>query len=115
SVEIDQLLYPSAGVVEHAQQDGISATGGCTQIGLCQDLGEEFLGEVSDALARMSPQRNGEDLLALQQPVRHFGLHIAEERVQSREAMVLRANRDMPVVAQVIQERLDQGRIDVGE
>ena len=114
-VEVDQLLYPSAGVVEHAQQDGISATGGRTQIGLGEDLREEFLGEVANASARMSPQRNGEDLLALQQALGHFRLHIAEERVQSREAMVLRADRGMPVVAKVIEERLHQGCIDVGE
>src|SRR5271157_3942614 len=63
----------------------------------------------------MSPERNGEDLLALQQALRHLRLHIAEERVQSREAMVLGADRDMPVVAQVIQERLDQACVDVLE
>ena len=61
----------------------------------------------------MSPQRNGQDLLALQQPLRHFRLHVAEERVQGREAVVLGTDRRLPIRSQMIEKCLYQRRIDL--
>jgi hypothetical protein len=62
------------------------------QIWLREDLREVLFGEIPDDRARMPPQRDGQDPLALQQVLRYFGLHIAEERVLSGETMVLRGN-----------------------
>src|SRR5437867_7725340 len=42
SVEVDQLLHPSAGVVEYAQQACISAARTRMRIGLGEDLREYF-------------------------------------------------------------------------
>ncbi len=59
----------------------------------------------------MSPQRNGQDSPALQQVLRHFGLHVAEERMQSGEAVVLRGDRDMPNLRQIIEEHLHKASV----
>jgi hypothetical protein len=80
---------------------------------LSEKLCKVFPGEVTDAGARLSPQRNGEDLLALQQLLGYFRLYVAEERVQRSEAMIPRADRNVPVVSQVIKECLDQGYVDL--
>ena len=56
---VDQLLHARAGVVEHAQQHRVSAPGAVAQIGLRQNLGKEFLREVTDELAWVSTQRDG--------------------------------------------------------
>ncbi len=63
----------------------------------------------------MALQGNGQDLLALKHAFRYFRLHIAEERMQRREAMVLRADRGLPVFAQMIEKCLDKGGIDLCE
>src|SRR5476651_1661146 len=83
------------------------------QVRLCEKLCKIFLGEVTDAGARLAPQRNREDLLTLQQALGYFRLYVAEERVQCREAMILCADRNVPVVGQVIKECLDQAYVDL--
>ncbi len=85
------------------------------EIGLRQNLGKVFLGEIADQLARLPTQRDGEDPLAPLQLVGCFRLHVAEERMQRREPMVPRVDRCVPVVFEVIEESLHQRHIDVLE
>ena len=40
----------------------------------------------------MSPQRESQNLLTLEQAVRHFRLHVPEERMQCSQALVLRSD-----------------------
>lgn len=70
--KVDQLLYARTGVVEYAEQNRVSAAHARMQIRLCEDLREVLLGEISNGRARVASQWNGQDLLALQQTVRHF-------------------------------------------
>ena len=115
SVQVDQLLHPGTGVVEHAQHYRIPATLGSTQIGLSENLRKVLFAEIPDTGTRLSPQRNGEDLLALQQALGHFRLYVAEECVQGRKTVILRADRNVPIIGQMIEERLHKGYVDLRE
>ena len=79
------------------------------------NLRKLFLGEVLDVRLRMPPQRYGQNLLALQQALRNFRLHVPEERVQRCQALVLRSGRTMPLMVKVLQKGLDERRIGIGE
>ena len=62
-----------------------------TQIRLRQDPREILFGQISDVGACVALQGKGQDLLALQHTFWDFRLHVTEERMQHREAMVLGA------------------------
>ena len=47
----------------------------------------------------MALQWNGQDLLALKHAFGHFRLHVTEERMHRRQAMILRTDRGLPVFA----------------
>ena len=100
---------------EQAQQDGVSAAQLRVQIRLGEDLGKVLLGEIANDGAGMAPQWDRQDLLALQKMLRHFRLYIAEKRMQGREAMVPGGDRGVPVVCEVVEERLHERRVDIGE
>ena len=64
--QVDHFLHACAGIIEDTEQNRIAATGAGSQVGLREDRGQLFFGEIIDRRARMSPQRNRQDLLALQ-------------------------------------------------
>ena len=111
--EVDQFLDAGTGVVEHAQQHGISAPVAAVQVRLCQDRGEVFFGQVADELAWLATQRDRQDLLALQQVLWCFRLNVAEERMQDCEPVVLRADRYLAVVFEMVEECLDHRDVDL--
>lgn len=63
----------------------------------------------------MASQRHGHDLLALQHPLRYLALDVAKERLQYDQPLVLRSDRAMPLLAQMVEEGLDERHIDVGK
>src|SRR5690606_7010337 len=70
--EVDQLLYACTGIVEDAQQYRVPSPGTGPQIRLCKDRSQLRFAEITDRWVSMSPQWNGQDLLALQQPIGHL-------------------------------------------
>src|SRR6201997_1108656 len=52
SVQVDQLLHPGTGIVEHAQHHCIPATLGGTQIGLRENLRKVLFAEIPDTGTR---------------------------------------------------------------
>jgi hypothetical protein len=63
----------------------------------------------------VAPQRHCHDPLALQHPLWHLRLHVAEERVQHGQPLVQGADRAVPLLRQVIEEGLHEAYVDVGQ
>jgi hypothetical protein len=71
-------------------------------------LRELVLGKVLDGGLAMFPQRNCKDPLALQKAIRCLGLYVPEKGVQRGQSLVLRPQRAVPLVAKMLEERLDE-------
>ncbi len=111
--KIYQLLNSSPGIVEHAEQNRISAAIATAQVWLRKDRGQAFFRKILDILMRMFANGNGKYPLALKHMIGLFRLNVSEKRMQGSKTMVTGAKRTVPLLAEVIQERLDQGNINL--